>query len=446
MNKEQNFGNDSIWKLIAKMGIPAVISMIVVVIYNMADTFFVGQTHNDMMVAAVSLAAPIFTLMITIGTLIGSGGCSVISNALGAGNKERAKNISSFCTYAAIIVGILFTIVLLLFTEPILLAIGATKKTVDYAASYTRWIAIGAVFIIFSNTLSNVIRAEGASTESMIGNLIGTVVNIVLDPIMILVLNMGVRGAAIATVIGNLCACVFYIIYFKKKKTTQLSISIKDFSIGNGVATSVFSIGTPGALGNLLMSISNVFMNRLLIGYGDNAVAAMGVGMKVGMITVMLQMGLATGVLPIFSYNYGAGNIERLKETIKKAGVVCFCLGVLLTAVCFINCKSLVLAFVSSTETIELGIAMTKAIILAAPFIGLYYLCISVMQALGKSIIPIIVSLLRQGIVYVPVMYIGNYMFGLNGLIYTQAISDYIAIFVAIISCSLIVKKIGNNV
>jgi len=117
---------------------------------------------------------------------------------------------------------------------------------------------------------------------------------------------MGVQGAAIATVIGNICACAYYLIYFRRKKTTQLSISLKDFSIGNGVATSVFAIGTPGALGNLLMNISNVFMNRLLVGYGDNAVAAMGVGMKVGMITVMLQMGLATGVLPILSYNYGA--------------------------------------------------------------------------------------------------------------------------------------------
>lgn len=370
MKQEQNFGNDSIGKLIAKMGIPAVISMVVVVIYNMADTFFVGQTHNDMMVAAVSLAAPIFTLMITIGTLIGSGGCSVISNALGAGNEERAKQISSFCAYAAIIAGLLFTAVLLLFTEPVLFAMGATENTVSFAASYTRLIAVGAAFIIFSNTLSNVIRAEGSSTESMIGNLIGTIVNIVLDPVMILGLGMGVQGAAIATVIGNICACVYYLIYFRRKKTTQLSISIKDFSIGNGAAISVFAIGTPGALGNLLMSISNVFMNRLLAGYGDNAVAAMGVGMKVGMITVMLQMGLATGVLPILSYNYGAGNINRVKETIKKSGAVCLCLGIVLTAVCFLNCQPLVLAFVSGTEAIELGVAMTKAIILAAPFIG----------------------------------------------------------------------------
>ena len=441
MEVTKNLGEGSIWKLVMNMGLPAIISMIVVVIYNMADTFFVGQTHNDMMVAAVSLAAPIFTLMITLGTLIGSGGCSVISNALGAGNKERAKHISSFCAYAAVIVGLFFTIILLLFTEPILLAIGATENTLTFAASYTRWIAVGAVFVIFSNTLSNVIRSEGSSKESMVGNLIGTILNIILDPIMILGLSMGVQGAAIATVIGNMCACLYYLYYFKKKKDSVLSISLKDFSSGNKIAASVFAIGIPGALGNLLMSVSNIFMNVLLLEYGDNAIAAMGVCMKVGMIVVMLQMGLAQGVLPILSYNYGAGNWKRLTETIKKSGVVCFGLGVFLTILCFAACQPIVAAFVTGTEVIELGVTMTKAIILSGPFIGLYYLCISVMQAMGKSIAPIIVSLLRQGIIYIPLMYILNALFKLNGLIFTQAVSDYIAIIVAIALCFSLVRR-----
>ena len=443
MDATQSFGQGSIWKLIIKMGVPSVISMIVVVIYNVADTFFVGQTHNDMMVAAVSLAAPVFTLMITIGTLIGSGGCTVISNALGSGRYARAKQVSSFCAYASIAVGLMFTAVLLLFTEPILTAIGATENTLAFAASYTRWIAAGAVFIIFSNTLSNVIRAEGASRESMIGNLIGTVVNIVLDPIMILSMDMGVQGAAIATVIGNICACVYYLHYFRRKKDSLLSISLKDFAMGGKIATSVFAIGVPGALGNLLMSLSNIFMNLLLVGYGDNAVAAMGVAMKVGMIVVMLQMGLAQGILPVLSYNYGAGNPKRLIETIKKSAVVCLGLGVGLTLVCLLACQPIVSSFVTGAEVIELGTAMTRAIVLSGPFIGLYYLCISAMQAMGKSLAPIIVSLLRQGIVYVPLMYLLNYCFQLDGLIYTQTVSDYIAILAAILSCLLLMKKTG---
>lgn len=322
---------------------------------------------------------------------------------------------------------------------------GATENTIHLAAGYTRWIAVGAIFIIFSYTLSNLIRSEGAAKESMIGNLIGTVINIVLDPIMILGLGMGVQGAAIATVIGNICSCVYYLIYFKRKSSTLLSMSLKDFSAKDKIAISVFAIGTPGALGNLLMSVSNIFMNRLLVGYGDSAVAAMGVGMKVGMIAVMLQMGLASGVLPILSFNYGAGNMKRVKECFKKTGVMCLCLGIVLTVVCFFACEPIVSSFVSGAEVIELGIRMTNAIILAAPFIGLYYLCISIMQALGKSVIPIIVSLLRQGIVYVPVMYITNYFMKLDGLIYTQAISDYIAIFVALISCAAILKRLNTK-
>lgn len=441
MNEVERFRSGSIWSLIVKMGVPAIISMIVVVIYNMADTFFVGQTHNDMMVAAVSLAAPIFTLMITIGTLIGSGGCSVISGALGCGEKKRAKHISSFCAYAAIDIGLLFMVILLIFTKPILMAIGATENTLDLATEYTRWIAVGSVFIIFSNTLSNVIRAEGSSKESMIGNLIGTIVNIVLDPIMILGMDMGVAGAAIATVIGNLCAFCYYLWYFKHNKDTVLSISPKDFAISDKIASSVLSIGIPGALGNLLMSISMIFMNLLLVGYGDNAIAAMGVSMKVAMIVVMLQMGLAQGVLPILSFNYGAKNYSRLKETIKKSVIVCLGLGVALTIICFVACRPIVSAFVTGMEVIDLGVVMTKAVILSGPFIGIYYLCISIMQALERAIEPIIISLLRQGIIYVPMMYILNALFKLNGLVYTQALSDYIAIIISIICCFIGLKK-----
>lgn len=442
MSEVEQFGKGSVWGLIAKMGVPAIISMIVVVIYNMADTFFVGQTHNDMMVAAVSLASPIFTLMITIGTLIGSGGCAVISGALGQGETERAKNISSFCAYAAIGIGLLFTIILLLFTEPILLAIGATENTLELAVGYTRWIAIGAAFIIFGHTISNVIRAEGSAKESMIGNLIGTVVNIVLDPVMILGMDMGVAGAAIATVIGNLCAFIYYLWYFKHKKATVLSISIRNFAMGEKIASSVFAIGTPGALGNLLMSFSMIFMNLLLVGYGDNAIAAMGVCMKVAMIVVMLQMGLAQGVLPILSYNYGAKNHDRLLETIKKAGIVCVGMGSVLTVICFAACHSIVAAFVTGAEVIELGVLMTKAVLLSGPVIGIYYLCISVMQALGKVIQPIVISLLRQGIVYIPMMYVLNMLFKLNGLIYTQAVSDYLAIIISIVFCFMALSKL----
>lgn len=276
MKDNKGFENESVWRLIARNGIPAMITMIVVVIYNMADTFFVGRTHNDLMVAAVSVAAPIFTLLITVGTLIGSGGCSIISNALGGQDEEKSKRTSSFCFYTSIVIGILFAVIIVIGCNPILYLAGATENTIEMAAIYLRIIGIGAPFIIFSNTLANIIRADGAAKESMIGNMVGTVLNIVLDPMMILGFKWGIAGAAIATVIGNICACAYYIYYIVKKAGPALSCSLSDFTLSCKISVPVFAIGLPGALGNLLMSFSNIIMNLFLAVYGDEAVAAMG--------------------------------------------------------------------------------------------------------------------------------------------------------------------------
>lgn len=445
MTSTESFGKEPVLRLIARLGIPSVISMVVVIIYNMADTFFVGQTHNDAMVAAVSLAAPVFTLMITVGTLIGSGGCSVISSLLGAGDREKVRKVSSFSAYASILVGLLFTAVILIFRDPILAALGTTVTTYEYAKDYLLWIGAGAVFIIFSNTLSNIIRAEGASKESMIGNMIGTVANIILDPIMILAMDMGTAGAAIATIIGNALSALYYVFYFIRKKDSVLSISLRDFKAGDGIASSVISIGIPGALGNLLMSFSTIFMNILLSSYGDSAVAAMGVSMKVVMIVVMLQMGLATGVLPILSYSVGAGMKGRLKKTIGYSAVICLILGSVLTLLCFVLCRPLVSAFVTGEETISLGVMMTNAVMISGPVIGIYYLCISIMQAIGKPVLPIIVSLLRQGLIYIPLMYLLNSIMGLEGLIWTQPISDYASTLISIISCLYLLKAVRKD-
>lgn len=441
MNTSSNFENDSIWRLIAKNGIPSMLTMVIVIIYNLADTFFVGQTHNDMMVAAVSVAAPIFTLLITIGTLIGSGGCSIISRAMGSNDKEISKQTSSFCFYVSILIGIIFALLLLIGCEPILYLIGATDNTIYLASIYLRIIAIGSPFIIFSNTMANVIRADGAAKESMIGNMIGTVINIILDPIMILLLNFGIAGAAVATVIGNICACIYYVIFLHKKNSDIISYSIADFTWNRKISLPVFSIGLPGALGNLLMSVSNIIMNLFLVPYGDGAVAAMGVAMKVGMIVAMLQMGLCMGVLPILAYNFGSNNIKRVKETIFKTGTVCIILGSVMTICCFIASHFLVSAFVTDKAIIDLGVKMVKAIILSGPILGIYFLTTNIMQAAGKSLIPTIVSLSRQGIIYIPCLILFNTLLGLDGLIYTQAVSDILAAIMSIILCIIVLRK-----
>ena len=315
MNSNRDlFEKTSVPKAVALMAIPTIVTMLVVVIYNMADTFFIGQTGDAMQVAAVSLATPVFMVFMALGNLFGIGGSSAISRALGEKNDQRARHISAFCCYGSLGVGILMTLIFILFMDGILKMIGASPATIDYARQYLTFVAIGAPFVMFGTAYGNIVRGEGAAKESMIGNLIGTITNIILDPIMILWLGWGVSGAAVATVLGNVAACIFYLYYLLHKKETVLSIKPSDFQWKNRIASGVFSIGIPASLNNILMSCANILLNKVLISYGDTPVAAMGIAMKANMIVILLQIGLCVGIQPLIGYNYGARNVKRLKK------------------------------------------------------------------------------------------------------------------------------------
>lgn len=315
MNSNRDlFEKASVPKAVALMAIPTIVTMLVVVIYNMADTFFIGQTGDAMQVAAVSLATPVFMVFMALGNLFGIGGSSAISRALGEKNDQRARHISAFCCYGSLGVGILMTLIFILFMDGILKMIGASPATIDYARQYLTFVAIGAPFVMFGTAYGNIVRGEGAAKESMIGNLIGTITNIILDPIMILWLGWGVSGAAVATVLANVAACIFYLYYLLHKKETVLSIKPSDFQWKNRIASGVFSIGIPASLNNILMSCANILLNKVLISYGDTPVAAMGIAMKANMIVILLQIGLCAGIQPLIGYNYGARNVKRLKK------------------------------------------------------------------------------------------------------------------------------------
>ena len=233
-DNRQLFEEAPVAKAVAVMAIPTMISMLVVVIYNMADTFFIGQTGDPMKVAAVSLATPVFMVFMALGNLFGIGGSSAISRALGERKTERAKNISSFCCYGSLGLGIIMALSFLVGMNGILRLIGASENTIGYARDYLTYIAFGGPFIMFGTAFGNILRGEGAAKESMIGNMIGTITNIVLDPVMILMLDWGVVGAAVATVIGNMAASAFYLLYFLRKKSS-LSIRLRDLGSVRGL-------------------------------------------------------------------------------------------------------------------------------------------------------------------------------------------------------------------
>ena len=431
-------------KAVATMAVPTMISMLVVVIYNMADTFFIGQTKDPLQVAAVSLATPVFMIFMALGHLFGIGGSSAISRALGERRKDRAWHISSFCCYGSLGLGVMVAVISVLGMEQILHLIGASENTIGFARQYLTIISIGAPTIMFSTAFANILRGEGASRESMVGNLLGTIVNIILDPVMILGLGWGVSGAALATIIGNIAACFFYISYYVRGKS-MLSIHVKDFRMGEGIAASVAAIGIPASLNNILMSFANIILNQALVGYGDTPVAAMGVALKSNMLVVLLQIGLCVGIQPLIGYNYGSGNKKRLMQVFKFTGVVSVIMGMLLTLFMIIARKTMIQVFINDAEVVSYGIRMVVALQLSAPFIGILFLCINTIKGMGKALPTLVLTVCRQGLIFIPLIFILNAMLGLDGVIYAQPAADYLSILVGIMICMHLFRSMEHR-
>jgi len=407
--------------------VPSIISMIMVLIYNLADTFFIGQTKNAYMVAAISVATPAFLLFMAIGMLFGIGGTSLISRSLGEGNVEKAKNASAFCFWTGLSIGIIAMIVIFIFAVPVSRAVGASDDTVGYASQYLRIVSIAIPFLIIGNSFSNIIRAEGKANIAMMGMLIGNLINIVLDPVMILGLGWNVAGAAIATVLGNIFAAVFYIWHLLSKNAT-LSIHPKYYRAGNGIAAGVLAIGVPASLNNILMSFSNIIVNNIMIGYGDMAVAGLGVAMKVNMIVVMLLIGLGTGIQPVLGYCFGAGNRKRYIAVLKFSLILAFGLSIIMTVICYCGAGPLVHAFLEDSNAFTYGMSFARIYIYSGPVMGLLFVFINAIQSTGAGLPALILSISRQGIIYLPVLFLFRKIFdSATMLAAAQPITDYLS-------------------
>ena len=419
-------------KAVAKMAIPSVISSLVTVVYNMADTFFVGQTGDPLQVAAVSLTNPIFILLMAFANMFGMGGSAVASMALGEHNEKRVKNASAFMTYASLVVGIIVMAVLLIFMKPVLTLFGADAQTYDFARGYVLHISYGAPFVIWSAAASFIVRAEGSSKEAMIGSMIGTVSNIVLDPVFISGFGMGAAGAAIATTIGNILASLYFVWYFLKK-STYFSIIPKDFKISDGVMSRICATGFPTAIFSVLMSVSTIVLNQILGAYGNAPVAAFGVVFKANMFITFLQLGLANGVQPLLGYNYGSGDTKRFRSVEMFTKKCCVIVGALATLLFFVLRTQIITMFINDTDVIYYGVKMLTAYMLSGPVIGILFVNMNCMQSTNRALPATILSILRQGALLIPLFFILNLAFGINGVFFAQAVTDYVAIILSVI-------------
>lgn len=442
-DKKSLFTDAPISEAVTKMALPCVISSLILIIYNMADTFFVGQTQNAFQVAAVSLTNPIFVLFIAAANLLGIGGSAMISILLGQNKKEKVKSVSSFCCYASIIIGILSCLLILIFMNPLLKLLGSSPDTYQFSKDYLFYIALGGPFILFSNAFGHIVRGEGASNISMIGGLIGTIVNIILDPIFILTLNMGTAGAAIATVIGNIAGCLYYLWYFNKGES---SLSLNPYYLAGEkkIMLQTTNIGIPSDINSALMSVSTILFNNVVVSYGDTPLAAMGIVTKIYLLIVFIHMGISNGVQPLLGYNYGCGNHKRFFSILKFSALCTVVLGTILSGVCIVFRYPIIRLFIDNTSVINYGAKMLMATSLAGPVLGILFLCITSIQALNNPFSSTMLSVCRQGIFFIPLLYALNFLFGLTGVIYTQTVTDYLTVIISVFFLKSSLKKMRN--
>lgn len=429
MNENQSmeiFEKAPVPKAVLKNAVPAMAAMLMVLIYNLADTFFIGQTHDDFQVAAVSLAMPVFLLFMAVGTVFGIGGTSVISRAMGEGRPDYAKKVCSFCMWSCVAVGAVMSVLLLIFIDQILWLMGASPDTWDFAKTYLTIVSLSGPFVLIANCYSNVIRAEGQSGRAMMGQLLGNLLNVILDPIMILAFGWEIAGAAIATVIGNVVGAGYYIVYFLRGKS-MLSVSLRDFQVGDKICSGVLVIGIPASLGSLMMSVSQIIVNARMAAYGDMAVAGIGVAMKAVMITGMVCIGFGQGIQPLVGFCVGAKLWDRFKACMKFSMVFSLGLSVAMTGVCYLCTEQIVGAFLTDPAAFDYAVDFVHILLTTSCLFGIFYVLGSALQGMGAATAALIVNLSRQGIIYIPALFLLESILGMRGLLWAQPVADLLS-------------------
>lgn len=430
--EQELFERAPVPKAYFKFALPVVFSMVFSLVYNMADTYFIARTGNTNLIAGVSLGAPIFTLMIALGDIFGLGGSSYISRLFGQKEAEEGKRVSVFCFYGAIFVGVLSSALLLLFREQVLALLGTNADTYTYASQYYTWIAAGAPFIILSLTPSNILRTEGLTTESMVGSVLGTIVNIILDPIFIFTLHLGASGAAIATVCGNIVADLYFV-WVLWRKSQKLSVDIRMFSVTVSKLKEVLVIGIPASVTNLMQSLGIAMVNRALLPYGNEKIAAMGIVMKINMIAVLVMVGFAFGGQPLIGYNYGAKNWKRLKKILQFSYFFECGIAVVVGSALALAAPWAMGRFVQEHALIQTGVQMLRIQQTGMACVAIVLVSTVVFQSTGKALSALLISLARQGVFLCVALAVFSAGFGYVGILASQPAADAMTAVLALL-------------
>lgn len=426
-----NLSEENPVKAVLKMGVPLIAGMFIMVLYNLVDTFFIGLMNDDYCLAAVNLAYPIMMISVAVSNMVGTGASSLIARCLGAEDKPKAEYTLTTGILLTAIGSILITLLVIIFLPMIVVMLGAKENTYNYTEQYVLILLIGNVFTMGNYTLGQLLRSEGSVKYSIVGMMAGTAANIVLDPLFIFTFNMGISGAAIATVIGNaLGTAVSLLFYFRRK--TLLRPSAKYLRPNASIIGEIFRVGIPASLETLLTSAAYIINNNLAVSYGELTVAAMGIAQKILTLGNYIYQGFASGTQPIMGYNYGAKNFKRMLGVLRAGIAVVSTAELAVMAIYGIFAPLLISIFTDSAEVISIGAVVLRAVMLILPFVGATSMSRMSFQAMGKPKYAFTITLIRQLGLYVPLLLLLNHLFGFSGLICAQPVTELIMMFVSV--------------
>lgn len=421
---------------IMTLSIPTILSSLVMVLYNLADTYFVGMLNDPIQNAAVTLAAPVLLAFNAVNNLFGVGTSSMMSRALGSRDYDTVRRSSAFGFYCSLISGVLFSLVCTAFKNPLLAMLGASADTVSATASYMRWtVSFGAAPAILNVVMAYMVRSEGASLHASIGTMSGCLLNIVLDPIFILPqgLNMGAAGAGLATFLSNCVACLyFFVLLYVKRGHTYVCIHPAMFRPTAGVVRGICGVGIPASIQNLLNVTSMTFLNNMTSSFGSDAVAAMGISQKINMVPLQIALGLSQGIMPLISYNYASGNVQRMKRALISTVQISMSFLLLITVGYYVGAGQLVRMFMDNETIVGYGSRFLRAMSLAQPFLCLDFIAVGVFQACGMGGKALLFAVLRKIVLEIPALYLLNQLVPLYGLPFAQPLAELILATVAV--------------
>lgn len=445
MTKDQKivlFEDAPIPRAVAILSVPTIISNLVSLLYNLADTFFVGLLNDPVQTAAVTLAAPVILAFNAVNNLFGVGSSSMMSRALGRKDFETLRESSAFGFYGAIFAALLFSTLCAIFLNPLLTVLGADDQTRLATSRYMLWtVLVGAAPSILNVLMAYLVRSEGATLHASIGTMSGCVLNILLDPLFILPsgLNMGAEGAALATLISNCAAlCYFFMYLLVKRHSTYVCISPRALRLRREVVGGVCSVGVPASIQNLLNVVSHMLLNNLASAFGAQALAGMGIASKISLIPWYISNGLSQGVMPLVGYNYASRNYARMKRALRYVFTLAVCV---LSSMALCSCvfsRTITGWFIDDVQSVIYGSSFLYGKALSVPCLAIDLMIVGVFQALGKGSKSLVLALIRKVVIEIPVIFLLNFLWPLYGLSCAQLVSEACMVVIG----SLMLRKV----